>query len=74
MLLSEKDLEEFGAICKVQLGKDLSATEAHDQAAKLMAMVEVLSTPRALRPSGDPAREPSPSALELLDHKRGPMM
>ena len=42
MLLSEKDLDEFQAIHRVGSGKSLTASEAHDQAIKLLAMVDLL--------------------------------
>ncbi|MCX4856630.1 hypothetical protein [Streptomyces canus] len=48
MLLSEKDLEDFQAIQKGRWGKRLTAREAHEQAAKLISVVDLLNDQREL--------------------------
>jgi len=49
MLLSEEDIAEFQELCRRRLGKELSATEAHEQALKLLVVVEAFMKPSGAR-------------------------
>jgi len=49
MLLSENDIEEFRNMCRELLNRELSVEEAHDQALRLLTVVEVLEQPNGSR-------------------------
>jgi hypothetical protein len=59
MLLSEKDLDEFQVIRRVNSGNSLTTSEAHDQAIKLLTVVDLLAA----------QREPSDHRRKAVEHK-----
>jgi hypothetical protein len=59
MLLSEKDLDEFQAIRRANSGNSLTVSEAHDQAIKLLTVVDLLVA----------QGEPSDHRRKAVEHK-----